>query len=244
MLQAVTFDFWNTLVTDAHGPEREARRARLVGEELEALGAGVPSVVVDEALRSTFDFFDRVWIGEHRTPLCGELVDALFATLGVRAPAEVHDRVVAAFEELVLEMPPGLTPGALDAVPRLAERYRLAVICDTGYSPGRVLRALLQRYGLLHHFRYLFFSDEHGMSKPDERVFRHTLAELGVGPAEAVHVGDIQRTDIAGAQAVGMTAAHYIGANDSDARSSTADLIVRRFAELPAMLGGLTCPGC
>jgi putative hydrolase of the HAD superfamily len=244
MLRAVTFDFWNTLVADAHGHEREERRASLVHDALDELGAAYSPLIVDEALRTAFDHFDRVWVAEHRTPPCPELVDALLATLGVRLPDDAHRGLVQAFEDLVLELPPEPMPGALQTLPVLAERYRLAVICDTGWSPGRVLRQVLARYGMLDFFEYLFFSNEHGISKPDVRVFRHTLAQLDVRAGEAAHVGDIQRTDIAGAQAAGMAAAHFVAVNDHDVKHSTADLIVRRFDELPETLGGLTCPGC
>ena len=244
MLRAVTFDFWNTLVADAHGREREARRAQLVGDELAALGEQIPRLVVDEALRTAFDYFDRVWVAEHRTPVCAELVGAMLAALGVRPPEDVTARLVRAFEDLVLEFPPEPMPGAAETLPRLRERYHLAVICDTGWSPGRVLRQVLARFGMLDSFEYLFFSDEHGMSKPDVRVFRHTLEQLGVRAGEAAHVGDIQRTDVAGAQAAGMAAAHFVAVNDHDLPHTTADLVARRFDELPALLGGLMCPGC
>ena len=244
MLRAVTFDFWNTLVADAHGAEREHRRAQILGDELEALGRSVSRLALDDALAGAFDYFDRVWVDEHRTPLCGELVDAALSPLGAPVPDEVRARIVDRFELLVLDLPPEPMPGATAALPQLAERYRLAVICDTGWSPGHVLRQVLERYGLLAHFDYLFFSNEHGMSKPDVRVFGHTLDELGVRAPEAAHVGDIQRTDIAGAQAAGMAAVHFIGANNRDAARSTGDLLVRHFDELPAMLGGLTCAGC
>ena len=244
MLRAVTFDFWNTLVADAHGEERESRRAQIVGDELGALGRDFSPLILDEALRTAFDFFDRVWVAEHRTPLCSELVGTVFRTLGVRPPDDVAARVVEAFEDLVLEFPPEPMPGAPEILPLLRERYRLAVICDTGWSPGRVLRQVLARYGMLDHFEYLFFSNEHGMSKPDVRVFHHTLAQLGVRAGESAHVGDIQRTDVAGAQAAGMMAAHFVAVNDHDLRHSTADLVAHRFDELPDLLGGLICPGC
>ncbi len=244
MLRAVTFDFWNTLVADPHGREREARRAQIVRDELAGLGTECSPLIVDEALRTAFDHFDRVWIVEHRTPPCAELVDAMFMALGFTPPDEVGERVVGAFEDLVLELPPEPMPGAQATLPRLRERFHLAVICDTGWSPGRVLRQVLSRYDMLESFEYLFFSNEHGVSKPDVRVFRHTLAQLGVRAGEAAHVGDIQRTDVAGAQAAGMAAAHFVAVNDHDLRHSTADLIVRRFDELPELLGGLICPGC
>jgi len=152
--------------------------------------------------------------------------------------------LVEHFERLALDVPPEPVAGAGGALATMAERFRLAVICDTGYSPGGVLRELLDHQRMLETFSYLFFSNEHGMSKPDVRVFRHTLAQLDVHAGEAAHVGDIQRTDIAGAQAAGMTAVHFVGANDRDVARSTADLIVRHFDELPAALGGLVCPGC
>ena len=244
MLKAVTFDFWNTLFADVHGQERERRRAEILRAELEALGGAIPPTALDDSLRAAFDFFDRVWIDELRTPSCGELVDSILAVLGTHVPEPVHSRLVSRFELLVLDVPPEPMPGAVYTLPALAERYRLAVVCDTGYSPGSVLRELLERNDMLAYFEYLYFSNEHGMSKPDVRVFRHTLDALDVRAPEAAHVGDLQRTDIAGAQAAGMAAVHFVGANNHDAGRSTADLMVRHFDELPAALGGLTCAGC
>ena len=245
MLTTVTFDYWNTLFVDTRGREREHRRAEILREEVGRVTGHEPSpAAVNDALRSSYDFFDRLWTGEHRTPLCAETVDAILGTLRVRLPGEAHERIVTQFEQLVLEFSPEPMPGAVYALPALAARYRLAVICDTGYSPGVVLRELLDRNGMLEHFDYLYFSNEHGMSKPDVRVFRHTLGQLGARAPESAHVGDIQRTDIAGAQAAGMSAVLFVAANDHDARSTTADLVARHFDELPAALGGFTCPGC
>jgi FMN phosphatase YigB (HAD superfamily) len=65
-----------------------------------------------------------------------------------------------------------------------------------------------------------------------------------VRPTEAAHVGDIQRTDIAGAQTAGMSAVHFVGANNKDVAHSTADAIVSHFEELPQALGSLICAGC
>jgi FMN phosphatase YigB (HAD superfamily) len=63
-------------------------------------------------------------------------------------------------------------------------------------------------------------------------------------PPGGAHVGDMERTDIAGAHAAGMLAVLFTEANDYDAESTTADLVVARFADLPALVGGLVCPGC
>jgi FMN phosphatase YigB (HAD superfamily) len=244
MLKAVTFDFWNTLFADAHGRERESLRAAILRDSLLAAGLQVTEHALADSLRASWDYFDGVWLHEHRTPPCAELVEAILASLGATLPQPLFDELVTRYERLVLELPPEPMPGAVYTMPQLAERYRLAVICDTGYSPGAVLRELLAKHGLLAYFEYTYFSNEHGMSKPDTRVFVHTLEELGVRPTEAAHVGDIQRTDVAGAQTAGMAAVHFTGANNADAGRSTADVMVRHFDELPQALGSLICAGC
>jgi putative hydrolase of the HAD superfamily len=244
MLRAVTFDYWNTLFVDPRGRERQRRRASVLRDELDALGMSRPALAIDDALQAGYDYFERVWRSEQRTPPCPETVDATLFSLGVHLPEEAHERLVRRFETLMLDVPPEPVPGALFTLPPLAERYRLAVVCDTGYTPGSVLRELLARDDMLAPFEYLYFSNEHEACKPDARVFLHTLAELEVRPQEAAHVGDLQRTDVAGAQAAGMLAVHFVGANNHDAARSTADVVVRHFDELPEALGGLICPGC
>jgi putative hydrolase of the HAD superfamily len=244
MLRAVTFDFWSTLFVDTRGKEREKLRAAVLADTLRTAGRPASDQALADSLRASWDHFDRVWVHERRTPPCAELVDAILASLGARLPAELLDPLVERFGRLILELPPEPMPGAVYTMPRLAERYRLAIICDTGYSPGSVLRLLLDHHDLLGYFEYTYFSNEHGMSKPDTRVFVHVLEELDVRPAEAAHVGDIQRTDIAGAQAAGMSAVHFVGVNNRDVPHSTGDVIVSHFEQLPQALGGLTCAGC
>jgi putative hydrolase of the HAD superfamily len=244
MLRAVTFDFWSTLFADSRGREREALRATVLEEALRAAGLQASEQALADSLRASWDYFDTVWLRERRTPSCGELVDAVLGSLGAQLPPELLENLIDRFERLILDIPPEPMPGAVFTMPQLAKRYRLAIICDTGYSPGAVLRELLDQHGLLGHFEYTYFSNEHGMSKPDPRVFLHVLEELGVRPAEAAHVGDIQRTDVAGAQAAGMSAIHFVGANNADVPHSTGDAIVSHFEELPRALSSLICAGC
>ena len=98
--------------------------------------------------------------------------------------------------------------------------------------PGGSCAGCSGLHGLERYFSAFFFSDEHGFSKPDRRAFLTPLAELGIAPHEAVHVGDIQRTDIDGAQAAGLRAVHFVGVNSSDLQVSTGE---------PSRLGSATC---
>jgi putative hydrolase of the HAD superfamily len=97
----------------------------------------------------------------------------------------------------------------------------------------------LEKHGLLDWFDHWSFSDEVGVYKPDRRIFDHALAGLGgIDPAEAAHIGDLRRTDIAGAKALGITAVRYTGVYDDPHVDGLpeADLVVADHAELPAAL--------
>jgi HAD superfamily hydrolase (TIGR01662 family) len=94
-------------------------------------------------------------------------------------------------------------PGAADALARLHDHgMRLAVVSN---SEGTV-EALLRDVGMAQFFDVIVDSWHVGVTKPDARIFVHTLGHLGVVAADAMMVGDSLRADIGGAQAVGMRA--------------------------------------
>ena len=66
---------------------------------------------------------------------------------------------------------------------------------------------------MLEYFSAFSFSDETGVAKPHAFAFRKVLEELNCSPDEALHIGDIERTDIKGAVNVGMRAIKYCGDN-------------------------------
>ena len=87
---------------------------------------------------------------------------------------------------------------------------RIGIVCDVGMTASPTLRERLDMFGVLRYFDHWSFSDEVGCFKPWPAVFEHALAGLGVDdPSSAAHVGDSLRTDVAGAQAMGMTAVRY-----------------------------------
>jgi putative hydrolase of the HAD superfamily len=111
------------------------------------------------------------------------------------------------------------------------------LVCDTGLTPGRVVRQLLDRLGLLRHLRVQAFSDEVGAPKPDARAFLAAIGPLGVDPKHVLHVGDLKRTDVAGARALGMRTVRIRARHDDATQMDDADDIVDSHAELAALLG-------
>ncbi|HET9198407.1 MAG TPA: HAD family hydrolase [Solirubrobacterales bacterium] len=238
MIAAVTFDFWNTIARVPTGAMSAARQRAVaaacqsgdVEVEAELLIAGLEQVGLD---------WERSWAaGRHLHPR--EAAESLVRALGVEGAARemVAEAFLGAGREVDLELAPDIGP----ALAALGERgIRLGIVCDVGFSGGELLRELLAREGLLGHFDGWAFSDEVGHYKPAPQIFEAALAALEAEPAEAMHVGDLRRTDVAGAAAHGMRTARYRGMNDEGAADGgpEADFVLDSHAELVELVARL-----
>jgi len=93
-----------------------------------------------------------------------------------------------------------LYPEVREVLETLEPRFPLAVISN---FDGR-LRVILERFGLSKFFQHIFVSSELGADKPDPLIYRRALQLGGVGPNEALHVGDDPERDWKGAAAAGL----------------------------------------
>ena len=133
-------------------------------------------------------------------------------------------------------LPPEVVPGVAIGLSRLAADHRLAIICNTGYTLGGVLRERLAAVRPASLLRLLVLLRRGRVKQAEHAGLHQVLAALDVQPHEAAHVGDSQRNDVAAARAAGMLAVHFIGINSRDAAASTGHLLIHRFDELPVAL--------
>lgn len=111
-----------------------------------------------------------------------------------------------------------LVPGALALVEAARARgLRLAIVSN---STRDEQSRKLDRHGLAPHFDALVVAGDHGVAKPDARLFNIALEALGIGADDAVMVGDSWPLDIVGAQAAGIPAVWFnrFGAAPEDDR--------------------------
>ena len=114
----------------------------------------------------------------------------------------------------------------------------VGVVSDTALATGRHLRTFLDAHGILQHVTFAAFSDEVGVYKPDPAIFRAALDGLGIDdPTTVAHVGDLRRTDVAGARAMGMSTVRFRGVVDDPEDGTEADHVIDRLADLPRVLG-------
>jgi putative hydrolase of the HAD superfamily len=241
MLKAVTFDLWQTLILDRPEGLRRARAGRVQGmhDILVRHGHAVHQDDVERAYDAVGEHLETLWKMQRDVGTRGQ-VRVLLERLRLDGAVTADDRIMGALDEAyclpILSALPVANAGAREVLEALSARdFKLALICNTGRTPGTMLRIVLERLGLGHFLSVLTFSDELGLRKPHPEIFLRTLAALGVSPAEAAHIGDDVTTDVAGARAVGMRAIHLCHPGGVSSQSEGAEAIPSLVA-LPAVL--------
>jgi putative hydrolase of the HAD superfamily len=122
---------------------------------------------------------------------------------------------------------------------------QLGVISNFDYRIYAVLDAL----GLRRHFESITISSEAGYAKPAPEIFRIALQRHSLPAADALHVGDSEALDVAGAHAAGVAAVLIDpdtpgpGAPGVEASLSSSKgrcVRVRSLGEVATALGQLT----
>jgi putative hydrolase of the HAD superfamily len=234
--RAVTFDCWSTLIYEVDPDQAQLVRIDALAQTARRLGADLPPERAAEALRAAWLQHWAEW-REGRASGASEMARWALDRLGLRdggAAEELEQRLGEASltEEIhALE-------GAHETLERLArEGIRRALVCDTGFSPGRIVRQILDREGLLDLLEVTIFSDEAGVPKPNPRVFQAALEPFTVDPGEAVHVGDLRRTDVAGARGLGMGSVRIRWHHDDQSEIADADAVADSHEHLREILG-------
>jgi putative hydrolase of the HAD superfamily len=210
-IDVITIDFWNTLFDSSNGIERNAFRVNILNENLKLSGIEFEQSELAEAIRSSWGYFNKIWLNEQRTPPTTEIIEFLWDYLNLSYNSERIEAIANAFAECIIDFSPKLIIGVKDALNKFSQNYKLAIISDTGFSPGKILRRLLVKENIFDNFSEFSFSDETGFAKPHPQAYMTILNKLECSPKRALHIGDIEKTDIAGAKGLGMMAIKFNG---------------------------------
>jgi putative hydrolase of the HAD superfamily len=223
--RVVFFDVAGTLirVRDGVGAQyaRVAERfgvavdpAALEREFPRAFRAAPPMAFPGARAEAIPDLERGVWRGIVRDVFAGAGVLPQFAPGAFEA---YFDAVYRHFESAAAwDIFPDVLP-ALEALH--AGGYRLGIVSNFDSRAHRILDAL----GLAPWFSSVTLSSEVGVTKPGAAIFARALARHGVGPTQAVHVGDSLVEDAEGARAAGLSAVLI----DRSGRHADRPVIVR-----------------
>ena len=202
MLEAVLFDWGDTLMQFAYSPELVSAGHRA---GLEAIGRGdLPDVeTVTARFREEYEplFWAPGTIEEIEYP---QLVRRLLGDVGVEIDDEVLGRYLEA-EHRAWDPARILAANTHPLLEALRERGLKLGLVSNAFDPGWLLHRDLEQMGLAQRLDFSVFSSEIGLRKPHPAIFEHALGALGVEPERTLFVGDRLFEDVRGAAELGMT---------------------------------------
>jgi len=237
-IRAVTFDMWQTLLVDT--PEQEERRRRsrirLMHQQLLLAGYRLSPEDLERAYHAADTEIERLRRGDREVGVETQ-VGIVLRELGIAEPtADLLGSLVKPYTEAALFDRPIFADDAARVLRAVkAEGYMIGLISNTGRTPGRILRLLLSREGILGLFDSLAFSDEVGFRKPHPEIFLKALRDLAVQPWEALHVGDTPAADVVGAKRVGMRTC-LLTRSAIAQPPAEADVVIAKLGQIPAYL--------
>ncbi|MFC8708679.1 HAD family hydrolase [Streptomyces sp. NPDC057197] len=175
--------------------ERELAEAARGLEEAGALPGGAPPVRVPAELAGLWGVRDRS-ADQHRAAYT-----AMSRLVALPDPA-LHD---ALYERHMTPAAWAPYPDAREVLRTLRERgIAVGVVSNIGWD----LRPVFRAHGLDAYVGTYVLSYEHGVQKPDPRLFATACAALGARPQDVLMVGDSREAD-GGAAALGC-AVHFV----------------------------------
>jgi FMN phosphatase YigB (HAD superfamily) len=194
-LRAVLFDWRNTLFHDEDEADWIRASAAFVGR---TLTSGEVDALV-EMLPAAAEHPDVV--AAHRTADCSADLHRAAVVLELGHAGFDHDLAEACHDSdghLGASIPYPDTAAVLKSLKACG--MRIGIVSDIHYQ----LAPHFHHYGLEEFVDSYTLSFEHGVQKPDSRLFKIALEQLGVTAAETLMVGDRANRD-GGAAAVGIT---------------------------------------
>ena len=201
MIRAVFFDFYGTLADwpSAEGLQQAAAAAEGIAIEQGAVARGysAANAYMDEEnakrpVQQRTQPERDAFFAEYERRL---LADAGAPDVNLDVAARVWQRVRGTPDELTL-LP--------DAEAALATVRSLGLTLGVISNMGLELNNLLERLGIAGYLPVRSTTGSAGVSKPHPRIFSLALAQAGVRPAEAVHIGDSIESDVEGARSAGI----------------------------------------
>jgi len=229
-IDAVCFDFFNTLVEHRDGRGRGASLMEYFAS------AGLDSDpwrhdVMYDVFEPHAREYSPTLPEEAKAAYLDRLTGRLFAYLNVRVAPETMSRHAAHVWELI--GPPSLSVFPdVDGVLRSLRQAGLKTAVVSNWMCG--LGHFCVELGIGDLFDHVLASAELGRKKPEPAIFAEACRRLGTEPGRTLHVGDTLLDDLEGARNAGL---HALLVQRNADGNGTAGPSIRSLDEIPGLLG-------
>ncbi|MFX0083084.1 MAG: HAD family hydrolase [Candidatus Hodarchaeota archaeon] len=237
MIRAITFDLWNTLITNKSYSEQRLQFFFQFLQEREII---IPFDELKNAYDKKFHFaevtFEEI---EFRHIYTIDRIQNVLDELKIEISKVDLDRLKEKLESMMLEEPPQLKNGVKKTLEVLAQDYHIGLISNTGVTPGKIISKILEEYNILQYFDLTVYSDETGLFKPHIKMFEIPMEKFNCKPQNAIHIGDLLETDIKGAKNFKMKTIWINDMNSPKPTEIFPDYEIRQISEVIQIIRNL-----
>jgi HAD superfamily hydrolase (TIGR01509 family) len=226
-LKALTLDLWLTLIWDSKELEEYRKLRRLVNfyrfvnkiHKSRGIKAESPfkfgdvRLAIESVRKKSEEFYER-GIDPHPKERGRMLFEFLNIKVEEKDKPKIYENAGRVLSNSgYMRKFPHVNPEAGPTLRAFRKSYpdlKIALISNAARSADTYKRTL-NALGIGRYFDHLVISCEVGYLKPRKEIFEHALKLLDVKPKEALHIGDLFRTDVIGAVSCGMNACLYSG---------------------------------
>lgn len=212
-----SFDLWFTLIKS--NPKFKEERAKFFHRNFAQTNTSLQEVIrvfrqVDLMCNTTNEKTGGNITAEEMYCMVMYLLNDSLNVLDDQSLTEVYSEV----EGLIFNYPPVIfNPETYSVLDKLkdSEGITMNLLSNTAFIKGVTLRKILSDLELSKYFAFEIYSDEVGMSKPNQALYQHAYDEIRSVRADdlfekkyVMHVGDNLVSDIAGAEKFGFKSFH------------------------------------
>ena len=207
MIRGIFVDFGNTLASDEEDKKlhllfcEEIKKKYSIPKEPEEINDFLSSFVKGSLFNS-----HKKWPG-----LLKLYTNAFVLLLNTSGRPAIQEDINY-FQNLFLEYHFAHTKfyeGAIETLSEMKEKgLYVGMISD---NDNDILHGILERQGIKHLFEHIITSEDVGVGKPNEKIFKKALSLVPFKPEECVYIGNSEFHDVEGAKKVGMLPLHFTG---------------------------------
>ena len=237
MIKAITFDLWNTTFQN-----KSYSKSRIV--LLNHFFTNIGEIIDIEVIKKCYDHIFLYHDIEDLTELYphiynDERFEKMLNCLEVSLSNNEKSKILNIMESEMMKDPPLLKEGVVDTLKNLNSKYNIGLISNTGITPGKIIKKVMEKYDILKYFKTTIFSDEIGYYKPSAILFQEALKHLKSKPEESIHIGDLLHTDVKGAKDCGILSIWFNDMNQKKQPDIVPDFEVKNMREIIKIINSL-----
>jgi len=169
-------------------------------EYYRSIGGVLPDDIVNEVIRTSYDYLDEKYPSEEYRHSFPSLELAIEASSDLEISKPEKDKIIETFSFHEHGEIPSNYVSALKA---LKEMFTLALVIDI-WAPKYMWVRTFKSLGIWELFSAHSFSSDHGMVKPSPKPFEMVVNKLGIPNENCLVIGDSIRRDLGGSQAASI----------------------------------------